>query len=481
MKRAVRFFAVGLVAVQLASGVDAAAVRRHPEVDAAIRILDAWVTARVADRQQPGLSIGIVYDRELIWSRAYGFADLEKKLPATPATLYRIASISKLFTATAILQLRDAGKLQLYDPVAKHLPWFRIQNKHPEGPEVTIRHLITHTSGLPREATGVNWTDLTFPGRAEMIRNLPEQETVYPAETQWKYSNLAVSLAGEIVAAVSGEPWPRYIEERILKPLGMTSTRALPEPGMPGLAIGYGRRVPAAPRRVRPFVDIEAERPAGNLASNVEDLARFVALQMPDRGSGGARILKASTVREMHRPQWLHADWRGGWGLGFAIRRVSEQVRVGHSGSLPGHRTQIELAPADKLGVIVLTNADDGEPVRYVDQAFTLLTPAVKQAAEPPKPPRTADPAWEKYVGTYTADLSDVQVMLVDGELTLISAADENPWQTRMVLKPVSADTFRMTAPSFSYGPIGELLTFEMGPDGRVTRMKTPNVYWVRK
>jgi CubicO group peptidase (beta-lactamase class C family) len=346
---------------------------------------------------------------------------------------------------------------------------------------VTIRHLLTHTSGLPREAMGVNWSDLTFPNRDAMIRRLPELETVFPAETEWKYSNLALSLAGEIVAAVSGEPWPRYVESHILTPLGMKSTLTLPQGGMAGLSTGYGRRVPGERRRVRPFVDVAAERPAGNIASNVEDLARFVALQMRDGAAGGAQVLKGSTLREMRRIRWLLPDWRSGWGLGFSVRRVGEQVRAGHGGVLPGQRTQIELAPADKLGVIVLTNADDGDPVRYVDQAFALLTPVVKRAVEAPKAAGAAEPFWDRYAGTYTSEQSDVKVMVLDGKLTLVDPEAENPWEARILLKPVSAGTFRMTAASCSYGAIGELLTFETGADGRVTRMKTANEYWLRK
>src|SRR5688572_24570009 len=238
-----------LLAVLLAGGLspvtasDASgrALAQNPEVSAALKVLDAWLATTIASREQPGLSIGIVHDQDLIWAKGYGFADLSRKTPATPTTLYRIASISKLFTSTAILQLRDAGKLQLDDPVAKHLPWFRIRNSYPDSPAITIRQLLTHTSGLPREAMGVNWSDLKMPKREVMIKLLPEQETVYPAETEWKYSNLALSLAGEIVAAVSGVPWHEYVARHILEPLGMKSTKTLPEPGMAGLATGYGR------------------------------------------------------------------------------------------------------------------------------------------------------------------------------------------------------------------------------------------------
>ena len=483
-----RVFLRALLAVLLAAGLgrvtasDASgrAVAQNPEVSAALKVLDTWIAATIASREQPGLSIGIIYDQDLIWSKGYGFADLSKKTPATPATLYRIASISKLFTSTAIMQLRDSGKLQLDDPVAKHLSWFKLRQSH-QGPVITIRHLITHTSGLPREAGGTNWSDLAFPTRDEMIRRLAEQETVFAAETEWKYSNLALSLAGEVIAAVSGEPWHQYVEKHILQPLGMTATRAVPKPDTPGLALGYGRRVAGAARELEPFVEIDGVRPAGNLASNVEDLAKFVSLQLRDKPEGGNQILRTSTLREMHRVQWLRPDWRSGWGLGFSIRRVGEQVRVGHGGSLPGHRTQIEIAPADKLGVIVLTNANDGDPVRYLDQAFTILTPAVKQASAMPKVTAVADPACEKYVGTYTWKHADVDVLILNGKLTMITPEADNPWESRSLLEPVGPHTFRMVSPGASYSAIGEQVTFTVSSDGRVTRMSTPNAYWVRK
>lgn len=487
MKKTVMIFGLLLAAFgSAAAGQNTSPLQplaRRSEVAAAIAVLDAWVAASVASREQPGLSMGIVYDQDLIWAKGYGFADLAKKVPATPSTVYRIASISKLFTATAIMQLRDAGRVQLDDPVAKYLSWFKVKNVHLEGPAITIRHLLTHTSGLPREATGLNWSDLTMPKREDMIRRIGELETVFPAETQWKYSNLALTLAGEIVASVSGEPWAQYTENHILKPLGMNATTPVPMPNLSHLAVGYGRRVPGFPRDVEPFLDIEAERPAGSLASTVEDLARFASLQLREGRAGGTQILKGSTLREMHRLQWLRPDWRSGWGLGFSVRRVGDQVRVGHGGSLPGHLTRIEIAPADKLAVIVLTNANDGEPGRYVDQAFTLLTPAVAKATAATKPTPTPDSSWEKYVGTYTWKHSDIQILILNGELTMITPEADNPWESRWTLKPAGTHQFRVV-PSTGYagsGPTGDLLTFEVDAQGRAKRVGTPNFYWVRK
>lgn len=460
-----------------ASASSADSLSQKPEVEAAIKVLDAWIQATVAEREQPGLSIGVVYDQDLIWAKGYGFADVAKKAPATPATAYRIASISKLFTSTAIMLLRDGGFLQLDDPVAKYLPWFQVKNSFSQGPVITIRHLITHTSGLPRESPVSYWNDLNFPSREEMIRLLAEQEAVFPAETEWKYSNLALAIAGEIIAAVSGESYPQYVENRILKALGMKNTTVLPRSGMPALAVGYGRRTAGGKREIEGFVDSKGLTPAANLASTVEDLARFASLQFRVGQAGGAQILKGSTLREMHRVQWLRPDWRSGQGLGFAIRRVGEQVRVGHGGSVPGHRTHIEMAPAEKIGVIVLTNANDGDPLRYVNQAFAIVGPAIARAAEVPKKTPVVDPMWQKYAGTYTWKHTDVQIMVLNNELTMIVLEAENPWDSKVTLQPVGPHTFRMTGGSSS----GELLKFDVDSAGRVRRLTAGNYYRLRK
>lgn len=464
-------------------------VAQQPDVEAALTVLDAWIAAIVAQREQPGLSIGVVYDQDLIWAKGYGHADLERRVAATPATIYRIASITKLFTATAVMQLRDAGKLRLDDLVAERLPWFAIEKTSQDGPPVSIRHLLTHTSGLPRDVQGVNYAAATFPIRDDMLRTLPNQQIVFPPDVQWKYSNLAVTLAGEIVAQVSGESWAGYIERHVLQPLGMTATRTVPTADLPRLAVGYSRRVPGQPREVEPFVTVEAISPAGSLASSVEDLAKFVSLQFRSGPAQGSQILRGSTLREMHRVQWLNADWQGGWGLGFRIRHVGGHLRAGHGGSLPGHATQVEFAPDQKLGVIVLTNANDGDGLRYIDQAFELLGPAIARAVASPDAPQAVPAVWQGYVGQYVASacatcaykFEEMQIQILNGELTMIVPDAENPWTSRMILEPVSSNTFTMTSPGFSYDEVGELLTFDVDGAGRVTRVRTPYFSWLPK
>ena len=161
--------------------------------------------------------------------------------------MYRIASITKLFTAAAILQLRDAGELQLDSPIGEHLPWFEIQNRHPDAPPVTIRHRLTHTSGLPREADCPYWSDDEFPSLDQIKAALPRQEPSLPSATRWNYSNLALTLAGEVVASVSGQAYAEIIQQKILDPLGMHDTLVnSPDPDHPQLAAGYSRRLPRA-------------------------------------------------------------------------------------------------------------------------------------------------------------------------------------------------------------------------------------------
>lgn len=440
-------------------------------------MLDAWLHAAVISRQEPGLSIGIVYDQDLIWSKGYGFANLEKRIPATASTLYRIASISKVFTATAIMQLRDAGKLQLDDPVSKHLTWFRVKEPKPDSPPITIWNLLTHTSGLARELPLSYWNDLKFPSREEMMQLVPEEPAVFPPDTEYKYSNLALAIAGEVVAAVSGEPYPQYIENHILHPLGMSFTSIEPTPTTPNMAVGYRKRETGLPREPEEFIDARALTPSAGLASNVEDLAKFVSLQFRDGSATGSQILKGSTLREMQRVQWLQPNWQSGQGLGFGVRHVGEQVRVGKDGAAPGYKSLMEWVPAEKFGVVVLINGYDSDPTYYVNEALNIMGPAIAKATARPKNKPVADPAWSKYTGTYTWKHVDSDILIADGELIMISPESANPWDSRVRLTPVGPDTFKMHGGSMD----GELLKFDVNQAGRATKLTAGSYYRLRK
>jgi D-alanyl-D-alanine carboxypeptidase len=441
-------------------------------IRSAIDLLSAWIEAQMAYAAFPGVSVGIVHDQELVWSAGFGRADVERGRPATADTLYRIASITKLFTSTAIMQLRDAGKLRLDDPIATHLPWFRVGGRHGDAPPITVRHLLTHTAGLPREAGSPYWTDSDFPTVEEIRARLPRLLTALPTETEWKYSNLGLTLAGEIVSAVAGRPYADYVADHILAPLGMRRTFvATPPADHPDLAVGYTRRLPTSPRARAPFTDGRGVTAAANMTTCVSDLARFAMLQFRDGGVGGAQILRGSTLREMHRVHWLEPDWTAGWGLGFRVTRLGGRTYVGHGGSLRGYRTLLQLCPADRIGVIVLTNADDGNPTLAVDKAFQWVAPAIRKATAAAPPP--ALPAGcERYAGKYRNAWRDVQVLVVDGRLAYLDPSQPDPMLQVAWLHPVAEHAFRVETKD-GFGVNGELVVFELGADGRVVRVKS--------
>lgn len=404
-----------------------------------------------------------------MWSRAFGEADVDGARPATTETLYRIGSISKLFTATAVLQLRDAGALRLDDPVTRHVPWFVIPRDASHGPgAVTVRHLLTHTAGLPRESAFAYWSDFTFPGTGELRDALARQAAILPVDIQWKYSNLAFAIAGAVVASASGLAYGDYIRTRLLAPLGMTRTLVeAPAEDTRDLARGYGRRLPGRRRKRRPICDMQALASAGNMTSSVHDLAKFAMLQFRLEGAGDDAVVRGSTLREMHRVQWLDPTWQAGWGLGFRVSREGGYTCVGHGGLVPGHAAHLHLIPEHKVAIIALTNADDTMPHEYTHRAMHLLVPAVARAANAATPVAVIDPAWARYAGRYRGDWGDVHVLLTDRGLEVIAPLAEDPMHGRITLTPVAEHTFRMTG-NDPYDAPGELLTFEVATDGRV-------------
>jgi CubicO group peptidase (beta-lactamase class C family) len=440
-------------------------------VRSAIGLLAAWIESQMAYSGLPGLSIGVVHDQDLVWSAGFGRAGLAPSRPAKPDTLYRIASITKLFTSTAIMQLRDAGKLRLDDPLVEHLPWFRLGRAHDEAPAITIRHLLTHTAGLPREAGFPYWTDGDFPTPAQVRERLAAQPAALPTETEWKYSNLGLTLAGEVVAAVSSRPYAEYVTDHVLQPLGMRCTWVTTPPAdHPDLATGFTRRLPAGDRIAAPHTDGRGITPAANMTTCVRDLARFAMLQFRDGPVGGAQILRGSTLREMQRVHWLEPDWEAGWGLGFRIVRTRGKTYVGHGGALRGYRTIVHLCPADRLGVIVLTNADDGNPLQFAEKAFQWVAPAILKVVAPSAP--AGPPAgWERYAGRYRSPWADAQVLVVDGRLAMVDPSLPDPMPVVTWLHPTAEHTFRSETRN-GFGSHGEPVVFELGPGGNVARLK---------
>lgn len=439
----------------------------HPDVLGAQRLFSAWLEGQIAYRGLPGIVVGVVSDQELVWAAGFGYADTDAKRPMTAATKFRMASHSKLFTATAIMQLREQGKLRLDDPVSKYLPWFRVKAAGADDAPITIEELLTHSSGLPREA-GSHWTTYEFP-TAEQLRNLlPERQAAFAPEVRWKYSNLAYSLAGVIVETVSGQSWAEYVTQHIYRPLGMTSSSV--DQNVAGLAVGYGRRMPDGSRTVMPFVDARGMAAATGITSTVEDMARFVSAQFRRGTMGGRQILSTGSLRQMHRIRMLENTWNRGSAIGFAVSRVGNKTYIGHGGGYPGYTTQTLIQLDDKVGVIVLTNTNDSDPDDIARQLMSTVGEAVAKATAAAPVVVAWDPAWARFAGLYRGRGGDSQVVLLNERLVIINPAGEsvdNP--TR--LEPIGNGLFRFVAPTGG-GPVGEVVRF-VEEGGRVVRMIT--------
>jgi D-alanyl-D-alanine carboxypeptidase len=441
------------------------------DVLGAQRLFSAWADGQLRSRGYPGMVVGVVSDQRLVWSKGFGLANVAGKAPMTPQTKFRMASHSKLFTATAIMQLREQGKLRLDDPVAMHLSWFKVRSAEPDDPPITIEELLTHSSGLPREA-GSHWTTFNFPTSDELRGLMAERQAPFSPDVRWKYSNLAYTVAGMIVEQVSGLTWAEYLQRHVFDPLGMSSSSV--DRNVTGMAVGYGRRRPDGTRAVNPFIDAKGMAAATGLTSTVEDMARFVSAQFRKGPRGGTRILSTGSLREMHRVRVLESNWTQGNAIGFAVRKAGEKIYVSHGGSYPGYQTNTMIWPDGKVGVIVLTNADDGNPAAIATELMNTVGEAVAKAAEPAEPAKTWDPSWSRFAGLYRGRGGDSHVVELNKSLVIINPAAAN-LDNPIRLEPIGQGLFRYTARTGG-GPVGEVVRF-VEENGRVVRMITGDSY----
>jgi CubicO group peptidase (beta-lactamase class C family) len=348
--------------------------------DAGVQSVLSGLNAQLeAEREQhgiAGLSVAVVYDQSIIWSEGFGQANVQTSTPATPETLYRVGSITKLFTDTMLMQLRDAGKLQLDDPISLYLPDFQLASTD-TSTAPTFRQIASHTSGLPREAPLNYWRTRQFPTADALVSSLRDTSLLFPPGTGYQYSNVGVAVMGHALEQIAGEPYQQYVGEHILQPLGMTHS-GLDLKDSVRAQLAHGPSNSAASASLDPYPDFAGMTPAAGLYSSVDDMARFISLQFRDGPAGGAQVLAGSSLEEMRSPASRispASDFAIGWELGT----VDGQASIGHPGVVYGFTTQITLVPDLKLGVAVFTNARTN-PASIADQILDELISPVHSA-----------------------------------------------------------------------------------------------------
>lgn len=389
----------------------------------AVEELSSYIASELADKAIPGLSIALVDGSNVVWSCGFGTADPDAGLPASAETLYRVGSVSKLFTDIAVMQLVERGQLDLDQPVRNYLPEFRPDN--PFGKEITLRQLMSHRSGLVREPPVGHYFDASSPTLAATVASLNGTTLVYEPETRVKYSNAAIAVVGYVLEELSGRPFAEYLEDAVLDPIGMEDSAFVPrERTARRLAKAVmwsydGRSFPA------PTFEL-GMAPAGSMYSTVLDLCDFMGMLLR-RGAGTVGpVLRPESLGEMFTPQFAEEGATRGFGLGFQVGQIDGHLSLGHGGAIYGFATSLKVLPEAGLGVVAIANMDVVNSVtgRIVDQALRMML-AARAGRELPPPPMTqpVDPKLAKKLqGHYESEGQAIDLLSLNEKLVLTDA-----------------------------------------------------------
>jgi CubicO group peptidase (beta-lactamase class C family) len=427
--------------------------------------LDAEVERVLTEEGVVGASLVVVEAGAIVYSGAFGCADLETGHPVTTRTAFHAASITKPVLATALLQLFERGRFGLDDPVNDHLGDARITNDWEDEAPVTIRGLLTHSAGLPvgnvpADPKATRLEDLV---RATRTAERPGGRIVY---ANWGYDVL-----GHLLGVLEGRPWDEVVRDRVFAPLGMASSALDPAPLADVLARGCFRsEVDGQQHALRPFTQsVWPPTAAGSLVSTAEDLARFLAAHLGGGSLEGNRVLSAEALDEMHRVQARSGDSPGGMGLGFRVDRLEGRRLLCHGGDGVGYTNFLGGHPDEGVGVVLLTNSASaqGARSRIVQLALERALATAPAPARPVELPRSDSTAVE---GRYRSTYWDIRVDVVPG-----SDGPEAHVSEGLVLADATLAT--------RLEPLGELafrgrdgmfhgfeLHFERGAEGRVER-----------
>ena len=421
---------------------------------------DQWLACQQGRKDIPGVVAAVRFEDDLLLSRGYGFADLEQRTPMAPAHIFRIASHSKTFTATAVMQLAEAGKLRLDDRLGASVPWLpgRLAG-------VTIRQALGHAAGIVRDGDDCDFWQLErpFPDAAELRHLVEWGGDVLPANDRFKYSNLGYGLLGLVVEAASGVPYAAYVRRHIVERLGLRDTGPeIDEQARARLATGYTRPRLGLPRLPVPDVPTGALAPATGFYATAADLCRYAAAHC----FGDEALLSDAAKREMQQPSWAIEQTEARYGLGLELTSVGERRLVGHGGAFPGHATRTLFDPRQRLVVTVLTN-ETGAPARALaDGVVKILDFALGRPA--PTPQRRARLA--RFAGRFLNAWGVVDIANFGDALVALDPEADDPVQHPTELQVEDDDTLRITRTS-GYGSMGEAVRYERDDAGGVAKI----------
>lgn len=443
-----------------------AVVEPKAAVQSVSGLVSGWLAFQRWYTQVPALSVGISVGDDVVFADAWGLADAEAGVDATVDTRYRIASHSKVFTATAIMQLVESGDLRLDDPVAQHLSWFRSDDPDDDLSNTTVRHLLSHSSGITRDGATTHWIDDRFPSIEQIVEQVGSMPVYGPVQ-HLKYSNIGFTIAGQIIEVVSGRSYEDQVTETIIEPLGLTATTPDLPDDLTNHAVGSPRWLPNRERPPFDHVKAGVMNSATGFSSNVPDLLRWYQAHRFESGE----MLHDRSKREMQRVQFEGHDLR--WGLGFSLTKHGAMNFVTHGGGYPGFITYSGLEQEHGIAIVVLTNAADGPAQVWFDGIAKLIGRALAGDFEG-EPPFDADIA-DQFTGYYEQRWGITQVARVGSKLVTNAPVSADPTTQLGVLDHVERMSFTFPTAHPIDSP-GEVVRFEPGPTPRMHPPAAPPI-----
>ena len=370
------------------------------------------------------------------------------------------------------MQLVEDGKINLDDPIQKVLPWFDINNEFKDVPELTIKSILSHSSGLPRESNHPywSWPDFPFPTKQDVIDELKNQEMLYPPSKYYQYSNLGLSLLGFIVEEVTQTNFDDYVNQNILIPLSMNNTKTYmsTEDYGKNLTLGYSSLNRNNEREKVNFFNADGIAAAAGFTSNVEDLAKFARWQIDLVKSLEKNILSPETLKLMHEIHWDDELTSVTRGLGFGVYNFDGENWVGHGGSCPGYRSQLYINTNKELAYSVMINSSGTSPTKYIDGIHEILSNVTLKKGEEIN-------RFEEFEGKYISQpwVSETYVQSWGDNLALVSLPSDDPYIS--LYKHIEGDVFKKI---LNNNDLGQELKIIRDDNNKVVAYKThQNIY----
>lgn len=441
-------FVLSLPSIGYAQTAAPAAIAQTGTVDItkALAAIEEKTELRRKELGIPGMSLAIVKDGKVIYSKGLGYKDNENKIAVTPNTQFAIGSATKAFTALSLLMTMDEGKVSLDDSPKKYLTYFKMKDPDTDK-NMTVRDLMDHSSGLNRTDLAMITGKLN---RRELIETVGEAKPMAKLREKFFYQNIMFAAAGEIVATVQKQPWEQFVPQRIFKPLGMTnSTMSMKDMAkVKDYSFGYDYNFDTKTNRKLPFRDIDEVAPAGSINSSANDMAKWLQFVLAKGEVKGKRLVSEKGFEEWVKPQ-MKIGGKSSYGLGWFIQDWNGMKVVQHGGNIDGFNSMVAMIPEKNIGFVMLTNVS-GSPL-----GSELMPLVWKNIIGDPAAAATVQPtanALEKEVGKYKFEAAgfDIEVKMQDGKLVAIA-----PGQPVYTLENVKDRRYKLVG-----APDGFFVTF---------------------